>query len=53
MNGFSIFPERASTTAGEVDALYTYLLVVGIVMTALIFFAVFMIITVPWLFAMG
>ena len=34
---FSIFPARASTTAGEVDALYTFLLVVGVVMTLLIF----------------
>jgi cytochrome c oxidase subunit 2 len=41
MGSFSIFPPRASTTAGEVDALYGYLLVVSIAMTALIFFAVF------------
>ena len=38
MGVFSIFPDRASTTAGEVDALYTFLLVVGVGMTALIFF---------------
>jgi cytochrome c oxidase subunit 2 len=42
MNGFSIFPVRASTTAGQVDALYAYLLVVGIGMTLLIFFFVFL-----------
>ncbi len=41
MDGFTIFPVRASTTAGEVDALYGFLLVVGIGMTALIFLAVF------------
>jgi cytochrome c oxidase subunit 2 len=41
MGGFSIFPERASTVAGEVDALYGFLLVIGIGMTALIFFFVF------------
>jgi len=40
MGIFSIFPERASTSAGEVDALYTFLLVVGIGMTALIFIVV-------------
>ena len=38
MGVFSIFPARASVAAGEVDALYTFLLVVGGVMTALIFF---------------
>ena len=41
MGVFSIFPERASTGAGEVDALYAFLLVVGVGMTALIFFFVF------------
>jgi cytochrome c oxidase subunit 2 len=41
MDIFSIFPPRASTNAGEVDALYGFLLLVGIVMTALIFFFVF------------
>jgi cytochrome c oxidase subunit 2 len=41
MGALSIFPPRASTTAGEVDALYGFLLVVGIGMTALIFFFVF------------
>jgi cytochrome c oxidase subunit 2 len=40
MGIFSIFPDRASTTAGQVDALYAFLLVVGIVMTIVIFFAV-------------
>jgi cytochrome c oxidase subunit 2 len=41
MGSFSIFPERASTSAGEVDALYGFLLVVGIAMTLLIFACVF------------
>src|SRR3954469_24788230 len=41
MSVFSIFPARASSTAGEVDALYSFLLVVCIGMTALIFFCVF------------
>ncbi|MGD1092747.1 MAG: cytochrome c oxidase subunit II transmembrane domain-containing protein [Bryobacteraceae bacterium] len=41
MDAFSIFPPRASTTAGEVDALYVYLLVVSGVMCLLIFAAVF------------
>ena len=41
MGVFSIFPARASAAAGEVDALYTFLLVVGVGMTALIFFFVF------------
>jgi cytochrome c oxidase subunit 2 len=41
MDGFTIFPARASTTAGEVDALYGFLLMVGIGMTALIFLVVF------------
>lgn len=40
MGVFSIFPARASAAAGEVDALYSFLLVVGIGMTALIFFLV-------------
>jgi cytochrome c oxidase subunit 2 len=40
MDAFRIFPERASANAGQVDALYGYLLVVGIGMTALIFFFV-------------
>lgn len=40
MPTFSIFPPRASTGAGQVDALYVYLLVVGIAMTVLIFFFV-------------
>jgi cytochrome c oxidase subunit II len=40
MGSFSIFPPRASTTAPQVDALYGYLLVIGIGMTVLIFAAV-------------
>jgi cytochrome c oxidase subunit 2 len=40
MSWASIFPPRASTTAGEIDALYTFLVVVSGVMTALIFLAV-------------
>ena len=42
MGSFSIFPPRASSTAGEVDALYGFLLLVGIGMTLLIFFFVFL-----------
>jgi len=41
MQAFSLFPERASSTAGEVDALYTFLVVVCTGMTILIFCAVF------------
>jgi cytochrome c oxidase subunit II len=41
MGGLSLFPESASTTAGEVDALYIFLLVVGIGMTVVIFASVF------------
>lgn len=41
MGSLTIFPPRASTTAGAVDALYSYLLVVGIGMTLLIFVVVF------------
>jgi cytochrome c oxidase subunit 2 len=37
---FSIFPPRASTAAGEIDALYAFLLLVGIGMTVLIFLVV-------------
>jgi len=40
MPTFSIFPPRASTGAGQVDALYGYLVVVGVAMTVLIFAAV-------------
>ena len=40
MSIFSMFPDRASTAAGEVDALYGFLLVVGVVMTVVIFFFV-------------
>jgi cytochrome c oxidase subunit 2 len=41
MGSFSIFPERASTSAGQIDVLYSFLLVVGIGMTLLIFASVF------------
>lgn len=41
MDVLSIFPERASTSAGEVDALYIFLLAVGITMSTLIFVSVF------------
>jgi cytochrome c oxidase subunit 2 len=41
MGDFSVFGPRASTTAGEVDALYAFLILVTIVMTGLIFFATF------------
>jgi len=41
MGPYSIFPERASAGAGQVDTLYIFLLVVGIGMTALIFGCVF------------
>jgi hypothetical protein len=40
MGVFSIFPARASAAAGEVDALYGFLLVVSIAMTSLIFFLI-------------
>jgi cytochrome c oxidase subunit 2 len=38
---FSLFPERASEIATDVDALYTFLVVVSAVMTVLIFVTVF------------
>ncbi|MEO8126442.1 MAG: cytochrome c oxidase subunit II [Bryobacteraceae bacterium] len=41
MSVLSIFPPRASSTAAEVDALYSFLLVVCIGMTIIIFCAVF------------
>lgn len=41
MGSLSIFPPRASTMAGELDALYMFLVVVSAVMTFLIFFFVF------------
>ena len=41
MGDLSIFGPRASTTAGEVDLLYTFLCVVSAVMTVLIFAVVF------------
>ena len=39
---FQLFPEQASVSAGEVDALYTFLVLVSGVMTLLIFAAVFL-----------
>jgi cytochrome c oxidase subunit 2 len=42
MGSFSMFPPRASAGAAEVDALYGFLLFVGIGMTVLIFFFVFL-----------
>jgi cytochrome c oxidase subunit 2 len=41
MDSLSIFPPRASTTAGQVDALYMYLVLVSGLMCLLIFLAVF------------
>jgi cytochrome c oxidase subunit 2 len=41
MGNFSLFPPRASAGAWEVDALYGFLLLVGVGMTTLIFFVVF------------
>src|SRR5215471_5730443 len=41
MGAFSIFPARASTTAGEVDALYAFVIGISIVFTVLIFGCVF------------
>jgi cytochrome c oxidase subunit 2 len=41
MGDYSIFPARASTAAPQVDALYTYLLVIGIGMSVLIFAVIF------------
>ena len=41
MGVFSLFPARASTAAGEVDHLYSFLIVVCATMTVLIFLAVF------------
>jgi cytochrome c oxidase subunit 2 len=41
MGVFSMFPPRASANAAEVDALYSFLVVVSGVMTLLIFFFVF------------
>ena len=38
---FSLFPERASEVAYNVDALYTFLVVVSAVMTLVIFLTVF------------
>jgi cytochrome c oxidase subunit 2 len=39
-DNFPLWPDRASTTAGSVDALYIFLLIVTALMTALIFTAV-------------
>jgi cytochrome c oxidase subunit II len=41
MGSLSFFPPNASTTAGEVDALYAFVIVVSVIMTVLIFFCVF------------
>jgi len=40
MGGISMFPPRASANAGELDALYMFLVVVSVVMTVAIFFFV-------------
>jgi cytochrome c oxidase subunit II len=40
LNNFPLWPERASTQAANVDALFIFLLIVSALMTALIFFAV-------------
>ena len=42
MQTFAIYPARASAAAGEVDALYTFLVVVGVTMSVLIFVCVFL-----------
>jgi len=39
-NNFPLWPQRASTLAGSVDALYIFLLIVSGLMTLLIFVAV-------------
>jgi cytochrome c oxidase subunit II len=39
-DNFPLWPERASTTAGNVDALYIFLLILSALMTGLIFVAV-------------
>lgn len=41
MGSLSLFPPRASAMAGELDALYMFLVVISTVMTLLIFFFVF------------
>src|SRR5579871_95100 len=41
MGTLSLFPPRASTTAGDVDALYTFRSSVSVIMTVLIFACVF------------
>jgi cytochrome c oxidase subunit II len=40
-NSFSLFPENASEAAGQVDALYLFLIAVGTLMTVLIFLCIF------------
>ncbi|HEY4360020.1 MAG TPA: cytochrome c oxidase subunit II [Bryobacteraceae bacterium] len=42
MSGLSLFPPNASTTAGEVDALYSFVITVSVIMTILIFSCVFL-----------
>ena len=42
MGSLSLFPPRASTSAGEVDALYLFVIGVSVIMTVLIFFLVFL-----------
>ena len=39
-DNFPLWPDRASTTAGNVDALYIFLLILSALMTGLIFVAV-------------
>jgi cytochrome c oxidase subunit II len=38
---FSMFPARASALAGQIDALYTFLVIVSVIMTVLIFSTIF------------
>jgi cytochrome c oxidase subunit II len=40
LNNFPLWPDRASTMAGNVDALYIFLLIVSALMTGLIFIAI-------------
>jgi cytochrome c oxidase subunit II len=40
-DAFRMFPDRASVSAGEVDALYSFLVLVSAVMTVLIFVTIF------------
>ncbi len=41
MGTFSLFPPLRKTTAGDVDALYTFVIGVSVIMTVLIFACVF------------